>query len=109
MYKENENTSSMLNKPIYDKTYLDDDIFKYSPNYELRNFIKNGKFDNKKYNFNFNELELNLTNLAEKVNANQETIQTEIVNIIKENIDLIRKMSYLIKKNEFIKKYRFKE
>lgn len=81
---------------------------RFAPNYQKRNFRYNGEFEPEKYNMNFNEVLWNINVLEAEVNENNEIFNDEILKIINENAQLIRQISYLIKKYNFIKKYRYK-
>lgn len=80
----------------------------YKPNLILRNSRKNGPTETFKYNMILNELKLNIEHLNKNKNENTDILMTEVVDIIKENANLIRRVTYLTKKFDFIKKYRFK-
>jgi len=80
----------------------------YKPLMTLRNNRKNGPTETFKYNMLLNELKINLEYLKNGKNKNTEILETDILNIIKENAELIRRLSYLKKKFDFIKQYRFK-
>ena len=84
------------------------EIEKYAPPFQYRNARFCGPIDNESYNMNFKELEYSIKLLEYKTNENNKTIQSDVVDIIKENMNLINKISYLMKKYDFIKKYRFK-
>ena len=84
------------------------DIHNYAPNMEIRNARYKGPIESEKYNMSMNELYHNLKVLEKRLNRNEEKIYTDIVNIIEENNRLIRHISYLMKKYDFIKQYRFK-
>lgn len=77
-------------------------------NYELRNFRHNGKFETEKYNMNFQEIYYNFQFIKDKLNENNEIIDTEVLTTIKNNLELINKIQYLMKKYKFIKKYQYK-
>ena len=109
MYTTSVIAETLLGMPAMEyEIWLDAYKKTYRPNYELRNFKYNGDFEPEKYNMSFKELEYCFDGLTTEINENNDILATDVIDIIKENIFLVRKIAYLMKKYEFLKQYRFK-